>query len=179
MMNGGYLMVSKTDTNLYEKLNNALTLGKPVLFYEDENTCYYIDSITKSGTDIILTKGGKTITINDANAVSSVGEIQEKLHKYSIYMLLNTSADGTGDNISLYFQYTTNKKLPLYTNEPLTEEMANSIIDNYDGIIAYDNDSETIQAFGSTTFNDNNMTIYPISEGFIVNISVITIKQIF
>ena len=35
MMNGGYLMVSKTDTKLYEKLNKALTLGKPVLWYEE------------------------------------------------------------------------------------------------------------------------------------------------
>ena len=76
MMNGGYLMVSKTDTKLYEKLNKALTLGKPVLWYEDENTCYYIDAITKSGTDIILTKGGKTITIENDGDITEVGNIQ-------------------------------------------------------------------------------------------------------
>lgn len=74
-MNGGYLMVSKTDTKLYEKLNNALTLGKPVLWYEDENTCYYIDTITKSGTDIILTKGGKTITIENDGDITEVGDL--------------------------------------------------------------------------------------------------------
>ena len=74
-MNGGYLMVSKTDTNLYEKLNKALTSGKPVLWYEDENTCYYIDTITKSGTDIILTKGGKTITIESDGDITEVGDL--------------------------------------------------------------------------------------------------------
>ena len=74
-MNGGYLMVSKADTNLYEKLNKALTLGKPVLFYEDDTTCYYIDSITKSGTDIILTKNGKTITIESDGDITESGDV--------------------------------------------------------------------------------------------------------
>ena len=68
-------MVSKTDTKLYEKLNNALTIGKPVLWYEDENTCYYIDTITKSGTDIVLTKGGKTITIESDGDITESGDI--------------------------------------------------------------------------------------------------------
>lgn len=78
-MNGGYLMVSKADTNLYEKLNKALTLGKPVLWYEDENICYYIDTITKSGTDIILTKGGKTITIENDGNITEVGDVLNAL----------------------------------------------------------------------------------------------------
>lgn len=82
-MNGGYLMVSKADTNLYEKLNNALTIGKPVLWYEDENTCYYIDTITKSGTDIILTKGGKTITIENDGDITETGEVQNHLYEYN------------------------------------------------------------------------------------------------
>lgn len=84
-MNGGYLMVSKTDTNLYEKLNKALTIGKPVLWYEDENICYYIDTITKSGTDIILTKGGKTITIESDGDITEVGDIQNHLYLLSFY----------------------------------------------------------------------------------------------
>lgn len=76
MFNGGYLMVSKTDTDLYKKLNNALTLGKPVLFYEDATTCYYIDTISKSGDDIVLTKGGKTITIETDGDITETGDIQ-------------------------------------------------------------------------------------------------------
>lgn len=83
-MNGGYLMVSKSDTNLYTKLNNALSVGKPILLYEDENTCYYIDTITKSGTDIILTKGGKTITIESDETITEVGNIQNHLWLVSL-----------------------------------------------------------------------------------------------
>ena len=74
-MNGGYLMVSKSDTNLYTKLNNALTVGKPILWYEDANTCYYIDTITKSGSNIVLTKGGKTITVEDDGDITEVGDV--------------------------------------------------------------------------------------------------------
>lgn len=103
-MNGGYLMVSKTDTKLYEKLNNALTIGKPVLWYEDENTCYYIDTITKSGTDIILTKGGKTITIESDGDITESGDIQvadKHLYKHTIK---------TSDGIVLKTLYTTDSQ---------------------------------------------------------------------
>ena len=96
-MNGGYLMVSKSDTNLYAKLNNALTVGKPILWYEDETTCYYIDTITKSGTDIILTKGGKTITIESDGTITEVGNIQpsggggDEVHLYKHFIQLSKS----------------------------------------------------------------------------------------
>lgn len=83
-MNGGYLMVSKSDTNLYTKLNNALTTGKPVLFYENENTCYYIDTITKDGTDIVLTKGGKTITVESDGDITESGDIQNQLYYHGL-----------------------------------------------------------------------------------------------
>ena len=81
-MNGGYLMVSKDDTKLYEKLTKALAIGKPILWYEDATTCYYIDTITTSGTDIVLTKGGKTITIESDGDVTETGDIQAHLYEY-------------------------------------------------------------------------------------------------
>lgn len=83
-LNGGYSIIKKGDANIYASLEKALTNGKPILFYEDDNTCYYIDSISKSGDDIVLTKGGKTITITSSNVVSEVGEIQTKVYTYEI-----------------------------------------------------------------------------------------------
>ena len=74
-LKGGYILVNKNDANIYASVENALTSGKPVLFYEDANTCYYIDTLAKSGDDIVLTKGGKTITITDANVVTESGAI--------------------------------------------------------------------------------------------------------
>lgn len=99
MLNGGYIMVSKTDTNIYEKVNKALTLGKPILWYEDETTCYYIDTISKSGTDIVLTKGGKTITIEADGDITETGDIQNHLYQY--YIMINGEI---GDN-SIYIGF--------------------------------------------------------------------------
>ena len=95
-MNGGYLMVSKTDTDLYAKLVKGLTIGKPILWYESPTECYYIDTISGGEVtseiiddeevftygDIILTKGGKTITIEADGDITESGDIQTHLYKY-------------------------------------------------------------------------------------------------
>lgn len=92
-MNGGYLMISKNDSDIYAKAQKALVLGKPILFYENATTCYYIDTISGGEItteivddvevttygDIILTKGGKTITITSANVITESGNINEPL----------------------------------------------------------------------------------------------------
>lgn len=74
-MNGGYLIISKNQADAYALSLKALELGKPVLFYEDDTTCYYIDTITLSGTDVVLTKGGKTITIESDGTITEVGDV--------------------------------------------------------------------------------------------------------
>lgn len=84
-MNGGYIMIKASDTNIYLEASKALTIGKPILFYENDTTCYYIDTITLDGTNIVLTKGGKTITIADDNTITTSGDIQVHLYRYWIY----------------------------------------------------------------------------------------------
>lgn len=73
MKNGGYAIISHDDINIFNKVDNAYNAGKPILFYDDDKTCYFIDSIKKVDDDYVLVKGGKTITITDANTVSSTG----------------------------------------------------------------------------------------------------------
>lgn len=85
MKNGGYIIVSVADTNIYEKVNSALINGKPILFYDDTETAYYIDTIAKSGDDIILTKGGKTITIEADGDITESGEVQNHLYEYCLH----------------------------------------------------------------------------------------------
>ena len=80
-MNGGYIIISKNQADAYALSSKALELGKPILWYEDETTCYYIDTISKSGTDIVLTKGGKTITIE---ADGDITEDEKHLNQYVI-----------------------------------------------------------------------------------------------
>lgn len=85
-LNGGYVMLDKADSDIYAKASGALKGGKPILWYEDKDTCYFIDSISKSGDDIVLTKGGKTITITSANAVTESGNIQQHFYQYRVYI---------------------------------------------------------------------------------------------
>ena len=74
LFNGGYAIVSANDIDVYSKCLNALANQKPILFYEDANTCYYIDSASIVGTDVILTKGGKTITIEADGDITETGD---------------------------------------------------------------------------------------------------------
>lgn len=97
-LNGGYVMLDKADSDIFAKASGALKAGKPILWYEDKNTCYYIDTLAKSGDDIVLTKGGKTITITDANVVTESGEIQQHLYAYVIDIEATTSSGVTFPN---------------------------------------------------------------------------------
>lgn len=71
--NGGYAIVKYNDSDIFAKVKNAYENEKPILFYDDDKTCYFIDTTKKVGDDYVLVKGGKTITITDANTVSSTG----------------------------------------------------------------------------------------------------------
>lgn len=104
-LNGGYVMLDKADSNIYAKASGALKAGKPILWYEDKNTCYYIDTLAKSGDDIVLTKGGKTITITDANVVTESGNVQNQLHKYYIEIEGDDSNIDTRDIIYDFYSF--------------------------------------------------------------------------
>lgn len=72
--NGGYAIVVHDDANIYNEVKVAYENHKPILFYDDDNTCYFIDTIKKDNDDnYILTKGGKTFTITINNTLSSEG----------------------------------------------------------------------------------------------------------
>lgn len=103
-MNGGYIMIKASDADIYASASRALNIGKPILFYENDTTCYYIDTITIDGDDnIILTKGGKTITIADDNTITSVGDIANPLMeniKDASGNLRFIEGEGTSETIS-------------------------------------------------------------------------------
>lgn len=115
-LNGGYVMLDKADSNIYAKALGALKAGKPILWYEDKNTCYYIDTLAKSSDDIVLTKGGKTITITDANVVTESGEIQNHLYNNNIYII--------GEDEETETCY-------IYLNILATKELTNTEIEDY------------------------------------------------
>lgn len=82
---GGYSILDLNDTNVYAQALICAKQNKPVLVYDDPER-YFADTIAISGDDVVITKGGKTITITDANSVSSVGDIQEKIPHFYLYV---------------------------------------------------------------------------------------------
>lgn len=87
-LNGGYVMLDKADSDIFAKASGALQAGKPILWYEDKNTCYFIDTIEKTGSDsIALTKGGLTIVITSGNVVTEVGSVQQHLYSNNVYII--------------------------------------------------------------------------------------------
>lgn len=78
---GGYAIVSYNDTNIFSKVQGAYENQKPILFYDDDNTCYFIDTIKKNDDgDYVLTKGGKTFTVTSNNTLSSEGTIENHIY---------------------------------------------------------------------------------------------------
>lgn len=129
MQKGGYIIISINDIDIYNKLQIAMKINKPILFYEDTDVCYFIDTISGGEVtseiiddeevftyhDIIMKKGSKTFTITSANAVSSEGEIQ--LTPDNFYPLLENIKDASG-----------NLRFIEGTGEPVTKE---GLIVNY------------------------------------------------
>lgn len=104
--NGGYVILDLQDANVYAQAQNCLLVNKPVMVY-DNSQVYYADTIILDGTNIVLTKGGKTITIANDNTITTSGDIQEKLHLYQI----NIYGEVGGDTIDFYMNIYSNKEL--------------------------------------------------------------------
>lgn len=80
---GGYAQIDLSSNTIYNDLQKIRNLDKPVIIYDsNEGTPYFADSISFDSQNEIftITKGGKTITITNANVVSSNGEIQPQLN---------------------------------------------------------------------------------------------------
>ena len=184
---GGYVMINKAQDNVYELATSALTSGKPILWYETNTECYFIDTITLNGTDIILTKGGKTITIESDGDITEV-DIQNHLYKHFItFDIENTSDLDTNHFFFTYYSYdnseiNTYAKLKALIKDkiiklPLSFSMIdNKIFNNHFGNFMYidSNDLTVEDTNGDTyTISDNSAFIY-----FLKNV-LDTIKEDF
>lgn len=81
-MVNGYVFLDLTKSNVYSKALKVLGTDKPVVIKDGQGSPYFVDSLTLDGTNIIITKGGKTITIANDNTITNVGDIQNHLYKF-------------------------------------------------------------------------------------------------
>ena len=74
-MVNGYVFLDLTKSNVYAKALKVLGTDKPVVIKDGSGSPYFVDSLTLSGTNVVITKGGKTITIANDNTITNVGDI--------------------------------------------------------------------------------------------------------
>lgn len=74
-MVNGYVFLDLTKSNVYAKALKVLGTDKPVVIKEGTNAPYFVDTISLVGTNVVITKGGKTITIANDNTITNVGSI--------------------------------------------------------------------------------------------------------
>lgn len=113
---GGYSILDLTDANVSVQANVCYNQNKPVLVYGANGERYFADTITKSGTNIIITKGGKTITIASDNTITNVGDVQN--HLYS-------------NNIMIYGDDENENSVYLFLNIISDKDMSTTEIENY------------------------------------------------
>ena len=172
---GGYVIINKALNNVYELAKNALTSGKPILWYETNTECYFIDTATLSGTNIVLTKGGKTITIEADGDITETGNIQvEEKHLYKHYISV------AGSNFTIYDTKSTSftiseliAKLP--TDGLLSSNVSSGPGSHYFGNIKKASDS--VIAFENWTIQDSDgsITFYSSTAGAFTDV----VTQIF
>lgn len=91
-MVNGYVFLDLTKSNVYTEALKVLGTDKPVVIKDGGGSPYFVDSLTLDGTNIIITKGGKTITIANDNTITSEGDIDNTLKTYQCYIM------GEGDD---------------------------------------------------------------------------------
>ena len=91
-MVNGYVFLDLTKTNVYSKALKVLGTDKPVVIKDGSGSPYFVDSLTLDGTNVVITKGGKTITIANDNTITNVGDIQNHLYEYDIKLQCTTNA---------------------------------------------------------------------------------------
>lgn len=93
-MVNGYVTLDLASNKIYKESLGAIKSGKPVMIVDAPNV-YFADTIAISGDDVVITKGGKTITITDANSVSSEGDIQVHLYEYLLQCTFSNESENT------------------------------------------------------------------------------------
>lgn len=137
-MVNGYVTLDLASNKIYKEALGAIKSGKPVMVV-DAPQVYFADTISVVSDNVVITKGGKTITITDANAVSSVGDIQKHLY----YTTINVSCEDDSYNFYFSIALNTNTKITSLTSTELIE-----LLNNYNNVIL----------FGYAVYNESKYT---------------------
>lgn len=106
-MVNGYVFLDLTKANVYGRALKVLGTDKPVVIKDGSGSPYFVDSLTLDGTNIIITKGGKTITIANNNTITNVGDIQPHLNHYRIEIMGENESEDERDILFDFYTFDT------------------------------------------------------------------------
>lgn len=152
-MVNGYVFLDLTKANVYQKALKVLTTDKPVVVSDGSGAPYFVDSMVVDGTNIVITKGGKTITIANDNTITNVGDIQN--HLYLLNFKLSDSE----------CSFIVDKKFEDYT------------IENCDGLT--DNDKNYLKSLDGHFISRTSLVGYEGSSSNIVYGYINELKNLF
>ena len=132
-MVNGYVFLDLTKSNVYSKALKVLGTDKPVVIKDGSGSPYFVDSLTLDGTNVVITKGGKTITIANDNTITNVGDIQNHLYTLTLHYSDTNFVVYTNDKG--LFDLNDNYRIVNSDNEyVLSDELTNSLLSILDKI---------------------------------------------
>lgn len=155
---GGYSILDLNDTtNVSKQANACYNQDKPVLVYGANGERYFADTITKSGTNIVITKGGKTITIANDNTITSVGDIKT-YNRYKIKIITDRA---------VYWSNTMISDMPfeLNTDLDITEELYYLL--SYNDVIIKNVVEEENGEFVAVLYDENDPATFKIDTRYL------------
>ena len=156
-MVNGYVFLDLTKANVYSKALKVLGTDKPVVIKDGSGSPYFVDSLTLDGTNVVITKGGKTITIANDNTITNVGDIQNHLYLNVLQFELNDDAL----TAFIVLNIVSSKKLEFTTLDEFKAIISEYYGKGLNGYCEYDNHKYTCIVFedGLTEINlDNGST---------------------
>ena len=145
-MVNGYVFLDLTKANVYSKALKVLGTDKPVVIKDGSGSPYFVDSLTLDGTNVVITKGGKTITIANDNTITNVGDIQVTkltLYRHNIRCEYNGSQSSAHVTMELISESDT-----VFVKDGSTNSLAKYLYDN-----GYNTKDKAIMATGTYYLN--------------------------
>lgn len=136
-INGGYVSIDVTSSDLFNEIGKALLTGKPILIYGDD-VPYYADEVTYDsvGNTFDIVKGGQIINVASDGTITKTGD-KTPSHLYYVNVYNNISIGDDEFYLNLIF----------YSEKPITTdnfvEYAKS--NNLKLISSWNSDTSTIQ----------------------------------
>lgn len=166
-MVNGYVFLDLTKANVYSKALKVLGTDKPVVIKDGSGSPYFVDSLTLDGTNVVITKGGKTITIANDNTITNVGDIQVLAHHLYEYLINITYSNTNEDIQGGYCKVLSNENFDTITLDSFKTLMDNRklVLNGYVNSIASDlTDGDNTLPLIVELDNNNNIQIRNIAD---------------